>query len=257
LHQGTGTSTDALRADVELKVERKNLIEAQAQTRAYGYGLAQVLGLSENQKAIATEDLSNQDEQEPDEQSSLNEALQLRPDFLSAEALQRASALDFQSSRAQRLPEFHFDGFWAESGRAPDAGLPVYSYQGEMRLPLLTGGRISAEIARSKLAEQRANQVVSDRRNTVTQEVRTVLSFLQAARQELQLTAEAVDLSTRELKESRDRFAAGVTNNIEVVTAQNSLAQAMDNQIGAMYRLQQAKADLSRARGRIAGDYGR
>jgi outer membrane protein len=257
LHQGTGTSTDALRADVELKVERENLIEAQAQTRAYGYGLAQVLGLSENQKAIATEDLSNQDEQEPDEQSSLNEALQLRPDFLSAEALQRASALDFQSSRAQRLPEFHFDGFWAESGRAPDAGLPVYSYQGEMRLPLFTGGRISAEIARSKLAEERANQVVSDRRNTVTQEVRTVLSFLQAARQELQLTTEAVDLSTRELKESRDRFAAGVTNNIEVVTAQNSLAQAMDNQIGAMYRLQQAKADLSRARGRIAEDYGR
>jgi hypothetical protein len=39
------------------------------------------------------------------------------------------------------------------------------------------------------------------------------------------------------------------------VTAQNSLAQSSDSQIGAMYRLQQATADLSRARGRISEDY--
>jgi len=63
-------------------------------------------------------------------------------------------------------------------------------------------------------------------------------------------------LSTREVIESRDRFQAGVTNNIEVITAQTSLAQATDSQIGAMYRLQQAKADLSHARGRIAEEYG-
>lgn len=257
LRQGTGTSTDALRADVELKVEQQNLVEAEAQTRAFGYGLAQLLGLSIDQRIEATDELSSQDNAEPDERNSLVEALRLRPDLISLEELHHASVLDRQSSKAQRFPEFHFDGFWAESGRAPAAGLPVYSYQGEMRLPLFTGGRISAEVARSKLAEQRANQLVTDKRNTVTQEVRTALSFLQAARQELQLANQAVELSTRELKESRDRFAAGVTNNIEVVTAQTSLAQATDSQIGAMYRLQQAKADLSRARGRIAEDYGK
>jgi len=90
----------------------------------------------------------------------------------------------------------------------------------------------------------------------ITQEVRDALSSLDAARKELQLSTEAYRLSTRELKETRDRFAAGVTNNIEVITAQNSLAQATDSQIGAMYDLQQAKADLSRARGRIAQEYG-
>jgi outer membrane protein len=257
LQQGTGTSTDALRADVELKVEQQNLVEAQAQTKAFGYGLAQVLGLAADQQVVATEELSSQDIVEPDEKSSLTEAFHLRPDLLSVEALHSASVLDRQASKAQRLPEFYFDGFWAESGRAPDAGLPIYSYQGEMRLPIFTGGRISAEIARSKLREQRTSQLVDDKRNVVTQDVRTALALLDAARQELQLATQAVDLSTRELKESRDRFAAGVTNNIEVVTAQTSLAQATDSQIGAMYRLQQAKADLSRARGSIAEDYGR
>jgi len=255
LQQGTGTNTDALRANVELKVEQQNLVEAQAQTSAYGYGLAQVLGLAANQQVTATEELSGDDQQQPDEQASLKEALEARPDLLSMESLQKAAVLDRRSSKAQRLPEFHFGGFWAESGRSPGRGLPVCSYQGEMRFPVFTGGRISAEIKRSELASQRADQVVQDRRNVVTQEVRTSVTLLQAARQELQLATQTVDLSTQELKESRDRFAAGVTNNIEVVTAQNSLAESTDSQIGAMYRLQQATADLSRARGRISEDY--
>jgi outer membrane protein len=255
LQQGTGTNTDALRANVELKVEQQNLVEAQAQTSAYGYGLAQVLGLGANQQVTAIEELSDDDQQQPDGQAALKEALEVRPDLLSVEELRKAAVLDRQSTKAQRLPEFHFGGFWAESGRSPGRGLPVYSYQGEMRFPIFTGGRISAEIKRSELASQRADQVVQDRRNVVTEEVRTSLTLLQAARQELQLATQTVDLSTHELKESRDRFAAGVTNNIEVVTAQNSLAQSTDSQIGAMYRLQQATADLSRARGRISEDY--
>jgi outer membrane protein len=79
LQQGTGTSTDALRANVELKVEQQNLVESRAQTSAYGYGLAEVLGLATNQKVVATEDLSSEADQQPDEQSSLKEALQVRP----------------------------------------------------------------------------------------------------------------------------------------------------------------------------------
>ncbi|MFT4111340.1 TolC family protein [Silvibacterium sp.] len=255
LQQGTGTNTDALRASVELKVEQQNLVEAQAQTSAYGYGLAQLLGFAANQQVIATEELSSETETQPDENSSLQEALKTRPDLLAAQERQRAATFDHQSARAERLPEFHFDGYWAESGRAPGRGLPVYSYQAEMRVPIFTGGRVSAEIKESALAADRSSRLVDDRRNVVTQEVRTALTNLQAARQELQLSTDAVALSTRELKESRDRFAAGVTNNIEVITAQNSLAQSTDSQIGAMYRLQQANADLSQARGRIAEDY--
>jgi outer membrane protein len=257
LAQGTGTSTDALRANVELHVEKENLVAAQAQTEAYGFGLAQVLGLSQNQRVLATEELSAQEEEVPSEQQSIGDALQARPDLNLAEALQRAAVYDRKASTSERLPEFHFDGFWAQSGRSPGGALPIYTYQGEMRMPLFTGGRITAEIHRARLNESRTSQLVEDQRNVITEEVRTALTALQAARQELELSTQAVNLSTREVTESRDRFAAGVTNNIEVITAQTSLAQSTDSQIGAMYRLQQSKADLSRARGHIAAEYGK
>jgi outer membrane protein len=237
LAQGTGTSTDALRANVELQVEKENLVRAQSQTRAYGYGLAQVLGLKENQQIMAAESLTAADGQVPDEQQALAEAFNTRPDLLAAEAQHQAARYDSKAATAQRLPEFHFDGYWAQSGRNP-------------------AGRITAESLRTRLAADRSLEAVTERRNVITQEVRTALSTLDAARQELQLSTEALRLSTRELTESRDRFAAGITNNIEVITAQNSLAQATDSQIGAMFDLQQAKADLSHARGRIAEEYG-
>jgi outer membrane protein TolC len=254
--QGTGTSTDALRADVEVHIEKENLVNAQAQTRAFSFGLVQVLGLKESRGVIASDRLTSDDTQTPDDLQALAEAFKNRPDLLSAETLRRAAKYDHDAAVAQSLPEFHFDGFWAQSGRNPAGALPIYTYQAEMRLPLFTGGRRTAETHRTELAEQRAEDLVTDRRDTITQEVRTALSSLDAARQELQLATEALKLSVREVTESRNRFAAGVTNNIEVITAQNSLAQATDSQIGAMYALQQAKADLSRARGRMVEDYG-
>ena len=47
------------------------------------------------------------------------------------------------------------------------------------------------------------------------------------------------------MTQARDRFQAGVANNIEVITAQDALARANDNQIVALYRYNQARADLA------------
>ena len=51
--------------------------------------------------------------------------------------------------------------------------------------------------------------------------------------------------------QAQDRFRAGVANNIEVITAQDDLARANDNQITALYRYNQSRADLARATGQM------
>jgi outer membrane protein len=60
-----------------------------------------------------------------------------------------------------------------------------------------------------------------------------------------------MELSKQEVEQARDRFIAGVANNIEVIQAQDSLARANDNQIEALYRFNQARADLARATGQM------
>jgi outer membrane protein TolC len=59
----------------------------------------------------------------------------------------------------------------------------------------------------------------------------------------------ALDLAKQEVAQAQDRFTAGVTNNIEVVQAQDALAATNENFIGALYAFNFAKLSLARAIG--------
>jgi outer membrane protein len=85
--------------------------------------------------------------------------------------------------------------------------------------------------------------------------VKTSLINLGSARNEVQVANLGVQLSKEEVDQARDRFQAGVANNIEVIQAQDSLARANDNQIAALYRFNQARADLARAIGQMEKIY--
>jgi len=85
--------------------------------------------------------------------------------------------------------------------------------------------------------------------------VKTALLNLQSARNEVQVASLGVRLSKEEVDQARDRFRAGVANNIEVIQAQDSLARANDNEIAALYRFNQARADLARAIGQMEKVY--
>jgi outer membrane protein TolC len=86
-------------------------------------------------------------------------------------------------------------------------------------------------------------------------DVKTSLINLGSARNEVQVANLGVQLSKEEVDQARDRFQAGVANNIEVIQAQDSLARANDNQIAALYRFNQARADLARAIGQMEKIY--
>ena len=65
----------------------------------------------------------------------------------------------------------------------------------------------------------------------------------------------AVQLATQTLQQSRDRFTSGVTDNIEVVQAQESLADANDAYIASLYRYNIAKISMARAIGGAESNY--
>ena len=69
------------------------------------------------------------------------------------------------------------------------------------------------------------------------------------------VTQAALDLAERELRLAEDRFRNGLTDNIEVVTAQDTLAAAQDDRIGALARHEDAQAALARALGATEQHY--
>ena len=114
---------------------------------------------------------------------------------------------------------------------------------------------LHAGLRNERRALQRIEQQQEDLRNQIALEVKTALINLGSARNEVQVANSGVVLSKEEVDQARDRFKAGVANNIEVIQAQDSLARANDNQIAALYRFNQARADLARSIGQMEKIY--
>jgi len=131
--------------------------------------------------------------------------------------------------------------------RVPERLAHVRSVQAGI-IALLRRARGNLEVGehRTGFAEQRA-----DLRNQIALEVKTAAAILASARQQVDVANLGVNLAQEEVTQARDRFAAGVADNIEVISAQDALARANDNQVAALYRYNQARADLARATGQI------
>ena len=70
-----------------------------------------------------------------------------------------------------------------------------------------------------------------------------------AAAEQVEVAKATLDYAQQTLTQSQDRFSAGVTNNIEVIQAQEALATANQQYISSLYSHNIAKVLLARAVG--------
>jgi outer membrane protein len=253
--EGVGTGIDTLRANVELQNEKQRLIEAEADRETSLYALSKLLNLDPRQAIELGDSLSFFDTPQPDMEVSIDQGLADRQEWKSLESQLKAAQAEKRASSDSRLPSLRFDGNWAYEGISSSTGIPTYNYQASVNMPLFTGGRIHAEIVRADLEIQKLRQQQADLRNQIALDVKTALINLNSARNEVQVANLGIQLSNEEVLQARDRFRAGVANNIEVIQAQDSLARANDNQIAALYRFNQARADLARSIGQMEKIY--
>jgi outer membrane protein TolC/ABC-type transporter Mla MlaB component len=252
---GAGTGIDTLRSNVELQNERQRLIESQTQFRTSIYGLAQLLNVDPQRDIDLTDEVSFFDTPTIEVDRSLEAAYANRPEMQALLHEQRQAELEKQQASESRYPTLSFDGNWAEQGLAPATVIPAYTYGFNLNVPLFTGGRIGAQRARAELEIQKVSQQEREQRNQIALQVKTAIAQMAAARSEVDVAKLAVGLANEEVTQARDRFQAGVADNIEVITAQDALARANDNQIVALYRYNQARADLARATGQMEAVY--
>ena len=253
--EGVGTGIDTLRANVELQNENQRLIEAQANRETSLFALSRLLNLDPRQKIGLADSLSFFETPQPDAEASIEEGLSARQEWKSLQEQIRAAERQRKAASESRLPSVHYSGNWAQLGTSPSLVIPTYAYSGTVSMPLFTGGRIHAEIVRADLDIQKLQQQKADLRNQIALDVKTALINLDSARNEVGVANLGVQLSKEEVDQARDRFKAGVANNIEVIQAQDSLARANDNQIAGLYRFNQARADLARAIGQMEKIY--
>jgi len=252
---GVGTGIDTLRANVQLQNEKQRLIVAETGRKTTLYGLVRLLNLDPRQTVELANELSFFETPEVRVDQSLERAYATRPEMQALIARERAAYDQKRAASVSRLPALRFGGGWSYEGVSATTGIPVYEYQVGAQMPLFTSGRIHAEITRAELELKKIAQQRDDLRNQIALEVKIAIANLESARNEVQVANLGVQLAQEEVTQARDRFQAGVANNIEVISAQDALARANDNQIAALFRYNQARADLARSIGQMESLY--
>jgi outer membrane protein len=252
---GAGTGLDTLRASVQLQNEKQELIVAQTDLKTGLFGLARLLNVDPRQSIELADQVRFFETPSNNIEQSLEGAYSNRPDMKALLASELSAQKDRSATSAERLPSFAAQGSWGYNGLSISSAIPIYQIAVGVSIPIFTGGRIKAEVAKADLELKKIAQEKQDLRNQIAQQVLTAAAQLDSARNEVEVSNEGVKLATEEVTQSRDRFQAGVANNIEVITAQDELARANDNQINALYRFNQARADLAHATGQIEAIY--
>lgn len=248
---GVGTGLDTLRANVELQNEEQNLIQAQTTEKTSLYGLARLLNVDPHTHLALTDRMSFYRTPPFTAKQSIAMALTNRPEMKAIDAQERSLEFDRMAASEQKLPTLGFTGQYVQEGISASTVIPTYVYEANIQLPIFTGGRIRAEEANARLNLASLVQRKIDLRNEIALQVKTAVANLDAALHEVKVANLGVVLAREEVSQARDRFQAGVADNIEVVSAQNALARANNNQIGALYRYNESRAALARATGQM------
>jgi outer membrane protein TolC len=254
---GIGTNLDTVRANVELQNARQALLVAQSDSQKALYGLARLLDLDPRQEIqLADQSYFSATPEFPGD-ASVSAALANRPELQSLLNQEAAARIEQESAREQRLPSLSVGGTWDYQGTSLPSSIPTYAIAATVSVPLWTSGRIRAEEAKASLeVRELANQQRGER-DAIVEEVRSAGADLSSGRSQVDVARSGLALADKELGQARERFAAGIANNIELITAQDSLARAHDNLIDALYRYNLAHAQLAHATGQIESLYGK
>lgn len=245
---GMATGVDVLRSEVQLANDKQSLLEAENERKQALLTLARNLGMEPGTPIELAEPLRFAELKTETPETLATAALTMRADYLSLESQRKALVLQQQANRARFYPKLTVNGNIGELGRSVGGMTTTGAIQGQMDVTLFDRDR-QGEAQELAARARNLDAQMQDLRRGVDEQIREALLVLDSAEQQVGVARQGEELARRELTMAQDRFAAGTTNNVEVVTAQDELARAEENRILAIVRHVDAKCALARALG--------
>ncbi len=251
---GTAADIDALRTKVELQTRQQELIQAKNDFAIQKITIARAIGLAPNQDF----ELTDKSPYEPIEnitvEEALNRAYASRSDYRAAASTVRAAELSRKAAVAGYFPSLSFGADYGTAGLHPSDSTRVYDVRGTLSIPIFTGNSVHGDIQQADAQLEQSREKLENLRAQIEADVRTAFLNLQSFAQQVTVAQSNIELADQTLEQSRDRFTAGVTDTVEVVQSQETVASAHEQYISSLYNYNFAKISLIRALG--AGEPG-
>jgi len=242
---GLVAGIDVLRAEVELSTEKQRVTATANEFEKAKLQIGRIIGLPPGQEITLMTDLPSVPVPDIAFNDALERAYKARPDYQAA--LERVKAAESARLAAigDNLPSVTVNADYGELV-APGNSHYTFAVVGAVNIPIFQAGRTRGRVieAETDLKSRRAE--AEDLRAAIYYDVKTAFMDLQASGEQLQVATGARDVAQMTLTQARDRFAAGVADNVEVVQAQEAVSRANEQYINALYLYNVGKAVLAR-----------
>jgi outer membrane protein TolC len=185
-------------------------------------------------------------------EAALRLALEQRADLRAAEAQVRAAEKALSAARAERLPSVSVRGDYGVIGTTPGQSHGTFSATGTLHVPIWHGGRTAGNIEQAEAVLAQRQAELEDVAAQIDSDVRNAYLDMEAAASQVEVALRNTHVTEENLVLTRQRFEAGVSDNVEVVQAQESVATAQLDYINSVFAHNVAKLSLARAVGAAA-----
>jgi outer membrane protein TolC len=249
-HQaGTAPLLDELRARVDYQTLQQQLIVAQNALEKDRLALARTIGLPLAQKFNLVDKVPYAVFDQIDLDATLKQAHATRKDLAAMVEQTHAAEEQRKAATADRYPTLMANVDYGLIGVNLGNSHGTVDATGTFSVPLFKeyALRGEAEQAQSQLDTQRAD--LSDMNARVDAEVRNALLDIASTQRQVEVARSSVDLANEALSEAQQRYAAGVSDNLAVSQAAQSVALANLQYVSSLYQHNIAKLSLARALG--------
>ncbi len=246
---GTAPRLDELRARVDYQSLEQQLIVARNGLAKDKLALARTIGLPLAQSFNLTDKVPYAAFDQIDVDAAIQQAHANRKDLAAMVEQTKAAEQQRKAATADRLPTVNFNGDYGDIGVNMRHSHGTGDAAGTLSVPLFKeyGLRGEAQQAQAQLDTQRAQ--LSDMNAQVDADIRDTLLDIASAQKQVEVARSTVELANEALSEAQQRYASGVSDNLAVSQAEQSVAQANDQYVASLYRHNVAKLSLARALG--------
>ena len=246
---GTAPKLDVLRAQVDYQSLQQQLIVAQNSLEKDKLALARAIGLPLDQKFNLSDKAPYAVFDHLDVDATIKQAHANRKDLAAMVEQAKAAEEQRKGATADRYPTIKVDADYGDIGVNVRHSHGTGDAQGTLSVPVFKEFELrgEAQVAQSQLDTQKAQ--LSDMNAQVDADIRDALLDIEAAQKQVEVARSSVELANEALSEAQQRYVNGVSDNLAVSQAEQSVAQANDQYVSSLYRDNVAKLSLARALG--------
>ncbi len=257
------------------------VLEAKAATAKAAYNLQSAIGAEKVEignlaRAVTTnplkplkveplDQLRIPDKLDQSVEDAIKTAFKDRPDLQADRARVRAAQAEVKHAQAAYYPSLTFDGSkgwiraFGEQHGYPGTYAQTHTYDAilGLRWTVFDGLRRESNISQAKAEEKAATQEVRDRQDEITNQVWTDYSNTSTALEQRQAATALLTASSESYSAALESYKDGVRNFLDVLTAEDALAQARAIDVTARTQVLQTFTDLQFGTGDLLANHPR